>query len=72
MLPLLVPAAGVVLWIGSWLSDQGKTVANSITGVPEIVDNQPRSALPSWVIPTVLVGVGALLLYKTGAKALKL
>lgn len=30
------------------------------------------SSFPTWVIPTVLVGIGALLLYKEGAKFLKL
>lgn len=30
------------------------------------------SPIPSWIIPTVIVAVGGLLLYKEGAKLLKL
>lgn len=70
MLPLLVPAAGAVLWFGAWLSDQGKSVSASVTGIPQVVDNK-QGAVPSWVIPAMLVVVGGVLLYKTGAKVLK-
>jgi len=72
MLPLIVPAVGAVLWVGAWLADSGKSVSSNITGVPQIVEKKPSGSLPSWVVPAVLVSVGALLLYKTGAKALKL
>ena len=66
---LLVPLAGVALWVGSAINNAGQTTANTLTGT-----NTPpaASSFPSWVIPSVLVGIGALLLYKEGAKLLKL
>jgi hypothetical protein len=67
-MPLFIPLFGVALWIGSALSGAGKSAADTITGTPQAA--QP--ALPSWVIPSVVIGVGALLLYKEGAKILKL
>lgn len=41
---------------------------------PKEDDQAPQSAqqYPSWVIPTVIITVGGILLYKEGAKVLKL
>ena len=66
---LIVPLVGAAAWAGSWISGLGQQTANTLTGT-----NTPpsSSSFPSWVIPTVLVGIGALLLYKEGAKILKL
>ena len=59
---------GVGAWLGSVVSGWGTSAANAITGVPQ----EQATAIPSWVITTVIVGVGELLLYKEGAKLLKL
>lgn len=67
---LLVPVIGAALWAGSAISSAGTSAGNFITGTPEQAATEPT--VPSWVIPTVVIGVGALLLYKEGAKFLKL
>ena len=64
-LPFLVGTIGL-FFLGT--SDAAKTAANNVTGTTD----QSKSLIPDWVIPTVLIGVGALLLYKEGAKLLKL
>lgn len=64
---LLVPALGVALWGGASLANAGNSLANKVTGTPEPV----KPPVPSWVIPTVIIGVGGILLYKYGAKLLK-
>lgn len=70
-MPLLaIPfVAGVGIWLGGVVSGWGQKTADTLTGT-----NTPpsTSSFPSWVVPTVLIGVGALLLYKEGAKLLKL
>lgn len=70
-MPLLaIPViVGVGAWLGSVVSGWGQQTANTLT---DTNTPQSSSSFPSWVIPTVIIGVGALLLYKEGAKLLKL
>lgn len=69
-MPLLaIPfIVGVGALVGSWVNNSASTAAANVTGTAE----SSSSSFPSWVIPTVIIGIGGLLLYKEGAKLLKL
>jgi hypothetical protein len=66
---LIIAGIGAAAWVGAQISGWGQATANTLTGTET---QNAQSSIPSWVVPTVLVGVGALLLYKEGAKFLKI
>ncbi len=66
LLPALVGAIGL-LFLGT--SNAGTSAANFVT---QTTPQETGFTLPNWVIPVGLAGVVLLLVYKEGAKILKL
>ncbi len=66
---LLVPIIGAALFAGAAVNNAGGQAADFVT---QTTPQPGPGGLPSWVVPLAVVGVGSLLLYKEGAKLLKL
>lgn len=67
-MPFLLPILGLGALIGVV---NLTTKANGDSILTPAQESPNALGLPSWVIPTVVVGVGGLLLFKYGKKLLK-
>jgi hypothetical protein len=66
---LLIPVIGASLWAGAAVSGAGQSAANFVTNT---TPQNSGFTLPNCVIPVGLAGVVLLLVYKEGAKILKI
>ncbi len=71
-MPFVVPLILVGGALTAWVSNLGDRAAQSLPWATNPAD-QARDGQPNlpWYVPVAVVGVGALLLYKYGAKKLK-
>ena len=72
-MPLIPVILGLGIWGGSIVAGWGDRAAEGVTGIPgaNSATATTKPVLPGWVIPGVLVIVGGVLVYKYGAKVLK-